>query len=170
MTDTKIEWTDVVWNPVTGCTKVSEGCRQLLGKHVVAGHESAGTAEAVVLRKSSAASAGAQNRRIGLALNSTPRIALALSRSMLGERIHNLQVLFSVVGLVAVRVMNLFRRAEPAAKHFLRNQAVLVNVAAAVRGGMFPLLDEHVAVGGDGATAAPVRVAFTGMHDAHVSE
>jgi len=23
---TKIEWTDEVWNPVTGCTKVSEGC------------------------------------------------------------------------------------------------------------------------------------------------
>jgi protein gp37 len=27
MADTKIEWTDKVWNPVTGCTKVSEGCR-----------------------------------------------------------------------------------------------------------------------------------------------
>jgi protein gp37 len=24
---TKIEWTDEVWNPVTGCSKVSEGCR-----------------------------------------------------------------------------------------------------------------------------------------------
>lgn len=27
MGKTKIEWTDSVWNPVTGCTKVSEGCR-----------------------------------------------------------------------------------------------------------------------------------------------
>jgi len=27
MADTKIEWTDSVWNPVTGCTKVSDGCR-----------------------------------------------------------------------------------------------------------------------------------------------
>jgi len=27
MSKTKIEWTDVVWNPVTGCTKVSEGCQ-----------------------------------------------------------------------------------------------------------------------------------------------
>jgi protein gp37 len=26
-TNTKIEWTEVTWNPVTGCTKVSEGCR-----------------------------------------------------------------------------------------------------------------------------------------------
>jgi protein gp37 len=27
MTKTKIEWTDRVWNPVTGCTKVSQGCK-----------------------------------------------------------------------------------------------------------------------------------------------
>lgn len=23
----KIEWTEVTWNPVTGCTKVSAGCK-----------------------------------------------------------------------------------------------------------------------------------------------
>lgn len=27
MADTKIEWTDKTWNPVTGCTKVSTGCK-----------------------------------------------------------------------------------------------------------------------------------------------
>ena len=27
MDHSKIEWTDSTWNPVTGCTKVSEGCR-----------------------------------------------------------------------------------------------------------------------------------------------
>lgn len=27
MSSTKIEWTDVSWNPVTGCTKVSLGCQ-----------------------------------------------------------------------------------------------------------------------------------------------
>jgi len=27
MADTSIDWADKVWNPVTGCTKVSEGCR-----------------------------------------------------------------------------------------------------------------------------------------------
>ena len=26
-TNTKIEWTEVTWNPVTGCTKVSAGCQ-----------------------------------------------------------------------------------------------------------------------------------------------
>jgi protein gp37 len=25
--DTKIEWTQMTWNPVTGCTKVSQGCK-----------------------------------------------------------------------------------------------------------------------------------------------
>ena len=27
MANTKIEWTDATWNPVTGCTKLSAGCR-----------------------------------------------------------------------------------------------------------------------------------------------
>jgi len=27
MSETKIEWTDVTWNPTTGCSKVSEGCK-----------------------------------------------------------------------------------------------------------------------------------------------
>ena len=27
MSDSKIEWTDKTWNPVTGCTKVSAGCK-----------------------------------------------------------------------------------------------------------------------------------------------
>ena len=26
-TVSNIEWTDVTWNPVTGCTKVSQGCK-----------------------------------------------------------------------------------------------------------------------------------------------
>ncbi len=27
MSETKIEWTDMTWNPTTGCSKVSEGCK-----------------------------------------------------------------------------------------------------------------------------------------------
>ncbi len=26
LSKTKIEWTESTWNPVTGCTKISEGC------------------------------------------------------------------------------------------------------------------------------------------------
>ena len=32
MTKTKIEWADEVWNPVTGCTKVSQGCKNCYAK------------------------------------------------------------------------------------------------------------------------------------------
>jgi len=35
MGTTKIEWADAVWNPVTGCTKVSEGCRNCYAERVV---------------------------------------------------------------------------------------------------------------------------------------
>ncbi len=27
MNHTKIEWTDLTWNPTTGCTKISSGCK-----------------------------------------------------------------------------------------------------------------------------------------------
>ena len=27
MASTKIEWTESTWNPITGCTKISSGCR-----------------------------------------------------------------------------------------------------------------------------------------------
>lgn len=27
MQKTEINWTDLTWNPVTGCTKVSPGCK-----------------------------------------------------------------------------------------------------------------------------------------------
>ena len=30
----KIEWTDEVWNPVTGCTKVSEGCKNCYAERI----------------------------------------------------------------------------------------------------------------------------------------
>ena len=31
----KIEWTDATWNPATGCTKVSEGCRNCYAERMV---------------------------------------------------------------------------------------------------------------------------------------
>ena len=39
---TKIEWTDATWNPVTGCTKVSEGCDHCYAETIA--HRFAGTA------------------------------------------------------------------------------------------------------------------------------
>jgi len=31
---TKIEWADEVWNPVTGCSPVSEGCRNCYARRM----------------------------------------------------------------------------------------------------------------------------------------
>ena len=39
---TKIEWTDATWNPVTGCSKVSQGCKHCYAERLwpkVAGAE-----------------------------------------------------------------------------------------------------------------------------------
>lgn len=45
---TKIEWTDETWNPVTGCTKVSQGCKNCYAERLwpkVAGAEAKRTGE-----------------------------------------------------------------------------------------------------------------------------
>lgn len=34
MAETKINWADVVWNPITGCTKVSDGCRNCYAERI----------------------------------------------------------------------------------------------------------------------------------------
>lgn len=34
MGKTKIEWADSVWNPVTGCTPVSEGCERCFARRM----------------------------------------------------------------------------------------------------------------------------------------
>lgn len=40
MSTTSIEWTDRVWNPVTGCQKVSPGCKHCYAEGVA--HRAAG--------------------------------------------------------------------------------------------------------------------------------
>ena len=43
MADSNIEWTDKVWNPVTGCTKVSEGCRNCYAEKMSKRQQGMGT-------------------------------------------------------------------------------------------------------------------------------
>src|SRR5438067_4152729 len=35
-TVTKIEWTEVTWKPVTGCTKLSQGCKHCYAERMAA--------------------------------------------------------------------------------------------------------------------------------------
>ncbi|MDA8147053.1 MAG: DUF5131 family protein, partial [Thermaerobacter sp.] len=36
MASTRIDWSDAVWNPVTGCTPISEGCQRCYAKRMAA--------------------------------------------------------------------------------------------------------------------------------------
>ena len=36
VTQTKIEWTESTWNPVRGCSRVSEGCRYCYAERIAA--------------------------------------------------------------------------------------------------------------------------------------
>lgn len=36
MSKTKIEWTEHVWNPTRGCSRVSEGCRNCYAERMAA--------------------------------------------------------------------------------------------------------------------------------------
>ena len=42
MTATSIEWTDVTWNPVRGCSRVSEGCRHCYAERIAGRFSGAG--------------------------------------------------------------------------------------------------------------------------------
>lgn len=35
MTNTKIEWADATWNPITGCSKISEGCEHCYAERMI---------------------------------------------------------------------------------------------------------------------------------------
>lgn len=49
MTRSKIEWTDETWNPVTGCTKVSEGCEHCYAERITNRFGGPGAFDKVVL-------------------------------------------------------------------------------------------------------------------------
>ena len=43
MNKTKIEWTDATWNPVTGCTPISEGCANCYARRMAKRLQAMGT-------------------------------------------------------------------------------------------------------------------------------
>jgi protein gp37 len=48
---TAIEWTDETWNPVTGCTKVSEGCDHCYAERITERFHGKGSFERIVLHE-----------------------------------------------------------------------------------------------------------------------
>lgn len=45
MKSTKIEWTEITWNPSTGCTKISEGCKNCYAEKMAKRLKAMGTAK-----------------------------------------------------------------------------------------------------------------------------
>lgn len=60
MKKTKIEWTDSTWNPVRGCTRVSEGCRHCYAERIALRIAGPGDAYEGLVRSSSTSAHGAQ--------------------------------------------------------------------------------------------------------------
>ena len=48
---TKIEWTDETWNPLRGCTRVSEGCKNCYAEGVAARFSGDGLAYAGLAKR-----------------------------------------------------------------------------------------------------------------------
>ncbi|HEJ2005822.1 TPA: DUF5131 family protein, partial [Pseudomonas aeruginosa] len=42
-TQTSIEWTEMTWNPVVGCTKVSPGCKHCYAENMARRLQAMGT-------------------------------------------------------------------------------------------------------------------------------
>lgn len=42
MNHTTIEWTDLTWNPTTGCTKISSGCKNCYAESLTKRFEKCG--------------------------------------------------------------------------------------------------------------------------------
>jgi len=170
-----IEWTDATWNPVRGCVKVSPGCalfespvRAVLG--VVAGDELSRPPLFVVTLECGSATALTFNCRIWLVwFSAAIREARSVLHRMVFPRGNNLDVLRSVVGLVAILVVNLLAAEQQTPEYFRRDQPVLVNVTAHVRHRVTGSLDQDVAVRGDCSSALPERVFLAVMNDSHTA-
>jgi len=49
MKTTKIEWTEVTWNPTTGCTKISTGCKNCYAEKMALRLKSMGSPESLTI-------------------------------------------------------------------------------------------------------------------------
>lgn len=162
---TKIEWANETWNPTTGCTKVSPGCARLDEPAksallpVVAGDELPRPPAFVEQAKCFAASTRTNRERIRLARQSASEVLYSMRRPVVVVRRHDLKILGPVVKSVAVDVVNDLAAFEASSERVLRNDAMLVDIAAHVGKMMLGHPDERISRRRNRAPASPVITA-----------
>ena len=162
-----IEWTESTWNPVTGCTKVSPGCgldgeaTEAVVVNVVAGDETAWPATVIEAKELSPTAAAALDQRIRLTDSASFGVLDAMMVPVVRERGHDFEVLRAIIRLVAVLVVDDLTLAETPSQQLLGNEAVLVDVAPDIGGGMIRATQQDVAVRSDGAATTPIRIPRT---------
>lgn len=165
----KIEWTDKTWNPVTGCSKVSQGCKKPLRRaiqHIVTSHKPSRASTLVKSLELFAAPTLASRGRVWLIAASVGGVEFMLF-AMGDTRFAYFDVLFSVVCLVLVQMVDNLTWLESTAKFFFGDKSVLVNIPASVSKMMSWHPNEDVAARRKSAAAFPVRIFYSRMYNSH---
>jgi hypothetical protein len=98
--------------------------------YVVTQHKSSGPVGAVELRQGGPTPTCALDHRIGVSLCPTARIPLAIGYAVFSNGPDNLEVFRPVVRLVAVTVVYLLARSQPAPQQLLGHKPMFVRIAA----------------------------------------
>jgi protein gp37 len=142
--NSKIEWTDATWNPVTGCTKVSPGCDHCYAERVTERFSGPGSFARIVLHED----------RLGLPLRwRKPRRVFVNSMSdLFHERIPDEYVarVFAVMAVAPEHTFQVLTKRHGRMRSLLRSEPFRQQVmGAARRGPEAPLLfPSHIDGGG----------------------
>ena len=135
MSTTKIAWAELVWNPVTGCTKVSAGCtkvsqgerRQLARMQIMARKILSGSPPLVKFWQSGLASTSTDKSSIRFIRLATFGM-LPMIQKMMGIRWKYHKVLWAVVGLITIQMVNQFSFAQSTAQLLTSYYRMLVGI------------------------------------------
>lgn len=161
----KIEWTDATWNPLRGCSRIAEGCR--LFCRVMPRDVAPWPTKSVEPVQRRATPTCALDERIVFSGKSSIKARGPFGGTMVGYGWENLQILWSVVGLVAVYVVYLLSLFQGPTKHLLCNETMFVDVSPNVCKVVPRDPNDNVAVRRHALSALPVWVLVPWMYDTH---
>ena len=158
---TKIEWTDETWNPVTGCTPVSEGCAlRLWRKHVVARDVDARSPTAIKASERLTTPTRTSDDGVGFTWLSPPALLLSMFKQVVQARWHYFEVFRPIVGSVTISMVDKFLALQGSPQYLPRNKPMLVDIAANVSARMVGASNENVSLGSDRSSTSPIMNNF----------